>query len=409
MYESTKSPPGSRLAPLVKTILVAALALVVARPATAQDRISREETEQRLEELRDLISKDQDRLSKTTKQEQASLKTLRNLDRQIAMREELMRNYRTRLDQLQRQQDTLRTSLTLLEEDLGRLRDEYRGRAGHAYKYGRTHDLALILAAESINQMLIRVQYLRRFSNQRRKRLDAIRESTVQINRQRDELAASYLRNEQLLEAAEAEQARLADLKTDRSRVVRKLRRERQSIEKDLENRQSTVRQLESRIREIIAAEARRTGDRSAEALRASAELTAAFVSSKGRLTWPSRGVVKEPFGDIVNPVHGTSVPNPGILIATESSAAVKAAFEGRVISVDIIPDFGTYVVIEHGEYHTVYSNFSLLYVGQNEVVSSGQVIGRAGTDSEPKGPGIFFAVFKKGEPMNPVPWLTRL
>ncbi|NNE34149.1 MAG: peptidoglycan DD-metalloendopeptidase family protein, partial [Rhodothermales bacterium] len=103
------------------------------------------------------------------------------------------------------------------------------------------------------------------------------------------------------------------------------------------------------------------------------------------------------------------SVPNPGILIATESSAAVKAAFDGRVISVDIIPDFGTYVVIEHGEYHTVYSNFSLLYVGQNTVVSAGQVIGRAGTDAEPKGPGVFFAVFKKGEPMNPVPWLARL
>ncbi|MDX1739942.1 MAG: peptidoglycan DD-metalloendopeptidase family protein, partial [Rhodothermales bacterium] len=337
------------------------------------------------------------------------LKTLRDLDRQIAMREELMRNYRTRLDQLQRQQDTLLTSLDALEADLERLRSEYRGRATHAYKYGRMHDVALVLAAESINQMLVRVQYLRRFSNQRRKRLDAIRDASVIINRQREELAASYTRNQQLLEAAEAEQDRLSKLKTDRSRVVQRLRRERQSIEQDLETRKSTARQLESRIREIIAAAARNSGERSPEMLRASAELTADFVRAKGRLTWPSRGVVKEPFGEIVNPVHGTSIPNPGILIATESSAAVKAAFEGRVISVDIIPDFGTYVVVEHGEYHTVYSNFSMLYVGKNEVVSEGQVIGRAGTDAEPKGPGIFFAVFKKGQPMDPMPWLARL
>jgi len=400
-----------RYRPVVTVLILAAVAWALAAPldAAAQEQATREETEQRLQELRDLIAKDEDRLERASREEEASLKTLRNLDRQIVMREELMRNYRTRLDQLQRQQDTLRTSLDSLEQDLDRLRTEYRGRALHAYKYGRTHDVALVLAAESINQMLIRVQYLRRFSNQRRKRLDAIRDASTVINRQRDELAASYDRNEQLLQAAEAEQDRLTKLKLDRSRVVSRLRQERQSIEKDLESRKSTARQLESRIREIVNAAASTAGERSPESLRASAELTTAFVRAKGRLTWPSRGVVREPFGEIVNPVHGTSVPNPGILIATESSAAVKAAFEGRVISVDIIPDFGTYVVVEHGEYHTVYSNFSLLYVGKNEVVSEGQIIGRAGTDAEPKGPGIFFAVFKKGEPIDPLPWLSRL
>lgn len=402
MYVSSKG-----LSPVALGCLLCAL--VVVEPAAAQQEATRQETEERLEELRNLIEKDEQRLAQKTQQERASLKTLRDLDRQIAMREELVRNYRTRLDQLQRQQDTLRTSLDRLEADLDRLRSEYRGRALHAYKYGRMHDVALILAAESINQMLIRVQYLRRFSNQRRKRLDAIRDATLQVNRQREELAASYTRNEQLLQAAESEQERLNSLKSDRSRVVRKLRQERQAIEKNLEESKSTARQLESRIREIITAAADRTGERSPEALRASAELTADFQRSKGRLTWPSRGVVKEPFGEIVNPIHGTSVPNPGMLIATESSAAVKAAFEGRVISVDIIPDFGTYVVVEHGEYHTVYSNFSLLYVGKNEVVAEGQIIGRAGTDAEPKGPGVFFAIFRKGEPMDPLPWLPRL
>ncbi len=405
MNGSPSSPPPARLAGLV--VLVCILAFPA--PALGQEQATREQTEQRLEELRGLIEKDEHRLAQKSREEQASLKTLRDIDRQIAMREELMRNYRTRLDQLQRQQDTLRSSLDVLEEELERLRLEYTDRALHAYKYGRMHDLALILAAESINQMLIRVQYLRRFSSQRRKRLDTIREATAQVNRQRDELTSSYVRNEQLLAAAETEQDRLSRLKSDRSRVVRKLRAERQSIEKNLEDRKSTARVLESRIREIIAATAERSGERTPESLRASAELTSAFVRSKGRLTWPSRGVVKEKFGQIVDPVHGTSIPNPGILIATESSAAVKAAFEGRIISVDIIPDFGTYLVIEHGEYHTVYSNFSLLYVGKNEVVSEGQVIGRAGTDAEPRGPGIFFAVFKKGEPMDPLPWLARL
>ncbi len=394
----------------VVVLLATSLSLLPAVSAQNNGSDSREATERRLDELRNLIEKDEARLSKTRQEEQATLKTLRDLDRQIAMREELVRNYRQRMDELQRQQDSLITSLNSLEDDLGRLKDEYRGRAEHAYKYGRMHDVALILAAESINQMLIRAQYLRRFSNQRRQRLDAIREASVVLNNQRDELTASYVRNEQLLQAAEEEQRRLGGLKDSRSRVVRKLRQERRNIEEDLNQRRSTVAQLESRIRDIIAAEARRrSGNMSPDALRASAELSASFANNKGKFDWPTRGVIKEPFGEIVNPVHGTTVPNPGILIATEPSSAVKAVFDGRVISIDIIPDFGTYLVIEHGEYHTVYSNFSLLYVGKNEVVTSGQVIGRAGTDAEPKGAGVFFAVFRKGEPMNPVPWLRRL
>ncbi|MDX1429950.1 MAG: peptidoglycan DD-metalloendopeptidase family protein, partial [Rhodothermales bacterium] len=215
--------------------------------------------------------------------------------------------------------------------------------------------------------------------------------------------------NEQLLTAAEDEQARLGKLKDSRSRVVRNLRQQRKSIEKELNERKSTVQQLESRIRDLVASTATRSREMSPEALRASSELSANFANNRGKLGWPSRGVVKEPFGEIVNPVNGTTVPNPGVLIATESSAPVNAVFDGRVISIDIIPDFGTYVVVEHGEYHSVYSNFSLLYVGKNEIVSAGQIIGRAGTDAEPKGAGIFFAIFKKGQPMDPTSWLRRL
>ena len=386
-----------------------AVSSISSTPAWGQSTDNRVTTERRLEELRQLIAKDEERLSKTQKEEQASLKTLRDLDRQIAMREELMRNYRQRMDQLQRQQDSLRTSLDRLERDLKRLRSEYTGRARHAYKYGRMHDVALILAAESINQMLIRAQYLKRFSNQRRTRLDAIREASTVLYTQREELANSYSRNERLLQDAQQEQVRLTELKNSRSNVVRNLQRERQSIEKELDARRSTVQQLESTIRQLIASSAGRGREMSPEALRAVTELSANFASNRGKFGWPARGVVREPFGEIVNPVNGTTVPNPGLLIATEPSAAVNAVFDGRVISIDIIPDFGTYVVIEHGEYHTVYSNFSLLYIGKNEMVTTGQVIGRAGTDAEPKGAGIFFAVFKKGEPMNPAVWLRPL
>jgi septal ring factor EnvC (AmiA/AmiB activator) len=56
-----------------------------------------------------------------------------------------------------------------------------------------------------------------------------------------------------------------------------------------------------------------------------------------------------------------------------------------------------------------VYSNFSSLFVSQGDNVTTGEVIGRSGTSSEPRGAGLFFAVFdkKKNTSVDPIGWLA--
>src|SRR5690606_11706049 len=117
-------------------------------------------------------------------------------------------------------------------------------------------------------------------------------------------------------------------------------------------------------------------------------------------------GVVREPFGDRIDPVYGTRTPNPGMLIDTPASAEVHAVFDGQVVEVSVLPDFGTYVAIEHGDYQSIYSNFSVTYVREGERVRAGQVIGRAGTDAEPRGRALFFGLFTDKRFIDPQPWL---
>ena len=113
-----------------------------------------------------------------------------------------------------------------------------------------------------------------------------------------------------------------------------------------------------------------------------------------------------EPFGDRVDPVYGTKTPNPGILLDTQSAADVRAVFDGQVVEVSVLPDFGTYVAIEHGDYQTIYSNFSATFVSEGQRVRAGQVIGRAGTDAEPRGRAVFFGLFTSKRFIDPEPWL---
>jgi septal ring factor EnvC (AmiA/AmiB activator) len=146
-----------------------------------------------------------------------------------------------------------------------------------------------------------------------------------------------------------------------------------------------------------------------AEQAALSANLSASFEQNKGELPWPAKGAITEGFGNRVDPVHGTKTYHPGILIATNPEEQVRAVFRGTVSGVDFVPGYGTYLVLRHGDYMSVYSNFSTLYVAQGDTVESGEVIGLSGTDDQPRGAGVFFAVFdrSKSTSVDPTTWLT--
>lgn len=378
--------------------------LMVPQSALAQSRSDRATTEERLQALRDQIRRDEQRLTATSEAEEASMRTLRNLDREVATRRELVSTYQRRLAELNRQSDTLQTSLESLEDDLDDLRGEYQRHARHAYKYGRLHDLALILSAESINQMLVRIRYLNRFADERRDKYQKVQTAADTLEARREQLQQAREETRNLLEQAQLERQELSNLQRNRRQVVQQLQNQRSSIQEELETKRQAATEFESRLRDLIAG-----AGRNAAPSRTPTEtriLSGNFRNNRGQLPWPTNGVIIEPFGEIENPVYGTKTPNPGVFIGTNPQAEVRSVFDGTVLSVSVIPEFGRYVLIEHGDYQTAYSNFSLIYVGEGEAVEAGQVIGRAGTEDEPKGAGVFFAVFNGGEARDPALWL---
>lgn len=362
-------------------------------------------TEERLRRLRQQITQSEQQLSETARAEQATMATLEDMNREMALREELIKNYQQRLLELSNESDSLEASAAGHEAQLDVLRRQYQHRAVHAYKYGRLHDLALILAAKSINEMLVRVRYLDRFTDQRRQKFEEVVTATARMKEQRAQLEEARQETQQLLQEAEAERRTLSGLRQSRQQVIGQLQSQRRDIQQDLKKKRTAATQFEAQLRSMV------TGSRnlpSADPVNSAAynSLTGSFKTNQGRLPWPAQGVVVEPYGEVINPVYGTSTPNPGILIATSPQAEVRAIFDGVVLGVSVVPEYGTYVAIQHGEYQSVYSNFSLTYIAEGDRVKAGQVIGRAGTEDQPKRAGIFFALFHGGEAFDPMPWM---
>ena len=134
--------------------------------------------------------------------------------------------------------------------------------------------------------------------------------------------------------------------------------------------------------------------------------LSGSFRQNKGSLPWPADGTVTGTFGTRTDPVYGTQISSIGIDISTVPGAPARSVFEGVVDRVGQMATYGTYVMISHGEFTTIYGNLSQVTVRRGQRVQAGQAVGRAGTAEDRRGTQLFFALFESGTPVNPQAWL---
>ena len=135
--------------------------------------------------------------------------------------------------------------------------------------------------------------------------------------------------------------------------------------------------------------------------------ISGSFESNRGRLPWPvEKGNVKIHFGTYS--IEGTKLRgnNPGITLATEPGAVVKAVFEGEVSRIFDI-DGNWSVLIRHGKYFTVYSNLSSVSVSKDQKVTSGQMLGRAAANDDGNGE-IEFLLMQENRNLDPESWIRR-
>jgi murein DD-endopeptidase MepM/ murein hydrolase activator NlpD len=112
-------------------------------------------------------------------------------------------------------------------------------------------------------------------------------------------------------------------------------------------------------------------------------------------------------FGPRTEPEHGTRTFSPGLDLATAPGAEVRAVFAGTVERVGAMAAYGTYVMVSHGGFTTVYGNLSGITVAAGETVATGQPVGLAGTVMERRGAGLFFALFQGETAVDPLGWLA--
>lgn len=379
--------------------------------------------ERALEKLRKEIDAYEQRIHDSEKKEKVTLDRLDNYEKQSNLVRSLLSGLIDEEEQLQASIALTADNITFLGKQLSFLKLHYAKYVSSVYKFGRIYDLETLLSSKSINQLYIRIEYLKRFSDQRKKDLEKIQEKHRLLEIEKADLQLKLQEQQEIIADKQKEENFLQQKKQKRSLALKEIRKDKAVMKKELVRKTQAAQELENLITDLVEKErirkereAKLARERAAERERLKlkkieeppAETGTPFDSQKGRLPWPvSAGTVVAHFGNHVHPVLKTITQNTGIDISIKSGAPVKSVADGEVAMIHWLPSYGNLVILRHpGGYHTVYAHLSDISVTEGQKVKDGAVIAKSGDSVA--GSVLHFEVWREKDKQNPELWLSK-
>jgi murein hydrolase activator len=335
-----------------------------------------------------------------------------------------------------------------LSKLLDTLKAQYSRSVVYAYKNRSNYDfLNFIFSANTFNDAVKRVAYLKSYRAYREQQVNTIKETQALITRRKEEQLSKKRQKDDALRN-QTEQAKVLEgQKKEKDVVLTQLKSQQKDLEKQLAAKQKKDRELKNAItsiinREIAAAKAaakKKADEEAAKNVRpvtpdagpsnnaavskpnvvresvvfnseADLRLNAGFENNRLKLPWPvDQGTVCVHYGSYQIPETKLRGDNPGITICTSQPGTnVKSVFEGEVVSVFNIGDTKS-VMIRHGKYFTVYSNLASASVSKGSEVKRNQSIGKVAVDEEDgEGGKLEFLLMNENKKLNPELWLNK-
>ncbi|MCU0356045.1 MAG: peptidoglycan DD-metalloendopeptidase family protein [Cyclobacteriaceae bacterium] len=392
-----------------KRIGIGFLCLLLAFAAAAQQKTKAQLQKERQENLQK-IKEVEKILDETNVQKKSTLGELNALNQRISIQEKLIQSFRSELALLDREIATNNGFILALQEDLNKLREEYASMLFAAQKANNSATrLAFLFSADSFDQLLMRLRYMRQYAKMRKIQVNAIQQVQAELGVQVKQIEARRSEKNVLLTQELDENNNLNELRKKQNTVVKNLEKQEKSLRTDLENTKKALAVLDKRINDIIREEMERTArETNRDRTTVTTALSNSFEENKSKFPWPVSGFVSQKFGRQNHPVlKGIIIQNDGVNIQTKENEKVKSIFEGEVRYIAVIPPFGNSVIISHGEYFTVYAGLKEVYVKKGQQVKTNQEIGQVLSNAD----GISelrFQIRKSTTALDPQLWLRN-
>lgn len=347
-------------------------------------------------------------LKETENSKTVSIGRLKVINRQINNRQNLIRSLKSDINSQDREIKSLSNIISSLNNDVKLLTNEYADMIYNSYKSKSSlTQISYIFSSENYNQMYRRMNYLFQYSSFRKSQIDEIKEVKNKLKLEEENLKRVRINKDNLLRSELSENNKLQSLKGRQKKIISDLGRRQDKVRKEIKNRKEALKKIDILIREIIRKESQvsRSDEENIDLERVSSE----FESLIGKHNWPvSSGFISNRFGEHPHPViKSVKVKNDGVDIQTNKSSKVFSIFEGKISTIAFIPGMNNVVIINHGNYFTLYARLKNLKIEKDQVIPKGHIIGDLVTNSD----GVTelqFQVWKNNVKLNPEKWIIK-
>ena len=358
-------------------------------------------------------------LFNNSNREKSILSQVEDLNVKISVRTELVMVNNQQANLLTQQINVNQRDITNLRKELEELKKDYAEMIQKSYKSKSSQNrLMFLFSSEDFLQAYKRIQYMKQYTNFRKKQGEVITQKTKTLQSLNKALFEQKAQKEALVMENRKAQKELQQERRSQQRLIRGLKSKSRSLAIEIKQKQRKAAEIdkliERLIREAIAASNKASGKsvKNVFALTPESKLLAAnFVANKGKLPWPvEKGIVIQHYGTQPHPVVKTTmIKSNGVTIATTPKSEARAVFEGEVMTILSFKGSNPTILIKHGNYITTYKNMGKVYVKKGDKVKAKQPIGQIFTHPQTGKTTLQFSVFNALKPQNPKSWIYRM
>ena len=375
---------------------------------------TKQDLENQKKQIQEDIKKIELKLKTNSKQKKLIVSNAEDINYKIKLQQNLINNINSQLNLILREIDRNENRLSDLKQRELTLKDELSKMLLSAYKKkSNLNKLMFIFSSTSFQQAYKRIQYFKQYANFQNKTLSKIKINSNDIKNVIVVLDSQKTNKKLLIDENEEIKRDLSIEYTGLNNLIAEVNKNQKRYSAEIKQKQKLTREIDKKIQRLIEealAKAKKKDGRF-ELTEEAKLISKNFNANKGKLPSPViRGSVVLGFGKQPHPiVKTTTIQSNGVRIRTSSDVEARTIFNGEVYSIIKSKNNTHTILIQHGNFFTVYKNLSDIYVKKGDKLKTKDSIGKIATDPLNGQTILSFSIFNKGVPQNPRFWIYKM
>ena len=345
------------------------------------------------------------------------LENIENLNYKLDLQNEIIKITNNELNIISVSIRYNQEAINLLKKSQQSLKSQYAEMILKSYKTrSKTGKLMFIFSSVNFQQALKRIQYFKQYSEFQNNQLQKIAINTKELKSLANKLNNDKNLQLKLISDNQNVKNNISQELSNKNNLLNFISKNQTKYVREIKLKQQKTAKIDREIEKIIAraiAESKRKKNTSSNLFTLTPEaklLSNNFISNKGKLPWPvQKGYVSLKYGKQPHPVVKTAtIQSNGIRIITASSQKARTIFNGTIYRIISSKNGSKTILIQHGNFFTVYKNLSTIYVNKGDKVFTKQEIGLIMTNKNSGQTILSFSLFKDNKTENPLFWIGK-